>query len=58
MSDISMCENQSCLRKEGCYRFTATPSRYRQSYGYFQPDADGDCEGYWDNEKQQKLNQL
>ncbi|WZE63565.1 hypothetical protein PANI_CDS0045 [Maribacter phage Panino] len=58
MPDISMCSNHTCLRKEDCYRFTATPNPYRQSYARFQPHADGDCEWYWDNEKQQKANQL
>tara|TARA_R110000737_G_C14624761_1_gene494607 strand:- start:34167 stop:34343 length:177 start_codon:yes stop_codon:yes gene_type:complete len=58
MPDISMCANQFCPRKEDCYRFTATPSPHRQSYAVFKPDADGDCEHYWDNEKQQKANKL
>jgi len=36
MSDITMCKGQmleiTCQRKESCYRFTAIPNEYRQSY--------------------------
>lgn len=32
MPDISMCPGDDCPRKEDCYRYTATPSPYRQSY--------------------------
>jgi hypothetical protein len=36
MPDISMCENISCPLKESCYRYTATPDEYRQTYGEFE----------------------
>lgn len=58
MPDISMCANWSCPRKDDCYRFKATPNPFRQSYADFSPDADGDCEYFWDNTKQQKANKL
>jgi hypothetical protein len=32
MPDITMCDTQDCPLKDTCYRFTATPSEYRQSY--------------------------
>ena len=32
MPDITMCEGGDCPLKESCYRYTATPSEYRQSY--------------------------
>ena len=36
MSDITMCDAKSqqglCPLKEDCYRFTATPNPWRQSY--------------------------
>jgi len=32
MPDIAMCEGKDCPIKEACYRYTATPSEYRQSY--------------------------
>lgn len=35
MPDISMCANETCNFKEDCYRYTATPNQYRQSYGEF-----------------------
>lgn len=48
--DISKCENETCPLKERCYRFTATPNEYRQSYAKFQiDDESGECSGFWDN---------
>jgi hypothetical protein len=35
MPDISMCRNEKCKFKEECYRFTAKPDEFRQSYGTF-----------------------
>jgi len=35
--DISMCLNENCIKKDDCYRYTATPSEYRQSYDDFSP---------------------
>ena len=32
MPDIAKCEGTGCSLKETCYRFTATPSEFRQSY--------------------------
>jgi hypothetical protein len=32
MPDITMCKGEGCIQREGCYRFTAKPSEYRQSY--------------------------
>ena len=32
MPDITMCQGKDCPLKETCYRYTATPSEYRQSY--------------------------
>jgi hypothetical protein len=37
MPDISMCMNETCPLRKGCYRFTATPDEYRQSYAMFEP---------------------
>jgi hypothetical protein len=37
MPDITMCVNKACPLKEGCYRFTAKPDPYRQSYAMFEP---------------------
>ena len=35
MPDISMCKNDKCKFKEDCYRFTAKPSEFMQSYAEF-----------------------
>ncbi len=43
MPDISLCQNYSCPLKEKCYRFTAKPSEFRQSYGMFEYE-DGNCD--------------
>ncbi len=32
MPDIHMCHGENCERKETCYRYTATPNPYSQSY--------------------------
>lgn len=36
MPDISMCLNENCSLKDGCYRFNAKPSEYSQSYELFE----------------------
>lgn len=46
MADITMCDNKECPRRDSCYRFTAVPNPYRQSYWYPTPDH-ADCKGYW-----------
>lgn len=40
MADIAMCLNQTCPSKNICWRFTAPPDKYWQSYSPFQPDGD------------------
>ena len=35
MSDISMCSNTKCPKRNTCYRFIATPDPCRQSYAQF-----------------------
>lgn len=37
MPDISKCNNQTCVKREQCYRFTCEPSEFRQSYLDFEP---------------------
>lgn len=50
MPDISMCSGKGCPRAETCYRKTAKPSRYMQSY-FVTPPFDVKqpmvCEHYW-----------
>lgn len=50
MPDISMCNNQSCPSNKYCYRFTATPSQYRQTYASFTLEEDEmSCSYFWRN---------
>ena len=38
MPDISKCNNQDCIKREMCYRFTCKSSEYRQAWGEFAPN--------------------
>ena len=49
MADISKCNGNNCSKTNSCYRFTAKPNQYLQSYAAFQPDSNGYCDGFWDN---------
>ena len=56
MPDIAMCTgvrngNQSCPRCGSCYRYTAKPTSFRQSYFATPPfKDDGECDYYWPND--------
>lgn len=58
MPDITMCFGDNCPIKETCYRFTATPSKWRQSYFVETPIKDDNtCEHFmkiWDKTKQKE----
>lgn len=58
MPDISMCNTELCPKRESCYRSTATPSEYMQSYFCEAPfeiiDGEWKCDYYWDNEEYKK----
>lgn len=48
MPDISMCMGNNCPKKDNCYRFTAIPSEFMQSYFTIPPiKKDGECDYYW-----------
>ena len=51
MADITMCKVKDCPLKEGCYRFKAEPSKYRQSYFIGIPfdKKNKKCDMYWKN---------
>jgi hypothetical protein len=54
MADITMCVNTLCPNASSCYRVTATPSEYWQSYCDFkyQVGAEGViCSNYWPTHK-------
>ena len=48
MVDISMCMDKTCPRRFHCYRFTAVPNPYAQTYAEFSY-YEG-CEAFWRNE--------
>ena len=54
MSDISMCLNKQCEKREKCHRFTARTNATRQSYAKFKHDERGECGGFWSNEERSK----
>jgi len=47
MPDIAKCKGEGCDKKERCYRYTAEPDEYYQTYGYFDPEG---CEYFWEIE--------
>ncbi len=46
MADITMCKGIGCEAKTTCYRFTANPNEYRQSYFMQSPIVNDGCEYY------------
>lgn len=48
MPDISMCQDNACPSRLRCYRYNATPTPGRQTYGSFdrKPEAER-CSFYW-----------
>jgi hypothetical protein len=58
MPDITMCPGTNCPYKETCYRFTAKPSEYWQSYFMEPPIKDGKCDYYWGDTQHEIWNQL
>lgn len=52
MPDVTMCEGTGCPLRDSCYRYTATPSDFRQSYFTEKPydDDSGECDYYWSND--------
>jgi hypothetical protein len=53
-----MCRGTNCPAKESCYRFTATPNEFRQSYFMEPPIKDGKCDYYWGDTQHEIWNQL
>ena len=58
MPDITMCQGTDCPHKEKCYRYTAKPSEFRQSYFSIPPIKNGKCDHYWGEQSEAILNQL
>lgn len=51
MPDITMCSGKDCPIKDSCYRHTATPSKFMQSFFLAPPYEDGKCDYHWKNDK-------
>ena len=53
MPDISMCINEYCKLKKDCYRYTAKPAEFWQTYNDFHytehPDKTVTCNYFIDN---------
>ena len=56
--DITMCKGTNCPHKESCYRHTAKPSEFWQSWFMNPPIEDGKCEYYWGEKAENIWNQL
>ena len=54
MADLAMCRDKECPARERCFRFTAKPSAFLQTYGMFgrNPRAQY-CAHYWPTTKEQ-----
>ena len=53
MPDISMCANALCPSKIYCYRFTAKPSEFRQTYaGFIVKEGEDKCDDFYPNGKE------
>lgn len=53
-----MCTGHDCPLKEKCYRYTAEPCEFRQSYFMSPPYKDGKCDHYWGETQESVYNQL
>ena len=49
MADITMCDGEGCEARFTCYRFTAKPNEYRQSYFVKTPITNEGCNYYLNN---------
>lgn len=51
MPDITMCDDTKCAARKSCYRFTAKPSEFRQSYfaDVMEKNKHGSCEYFTAN---------
>ena len=57
MADISMCTSVDCPSRFVCYRFTAKPNAFQQSYLFPEPKLLSDsvcCILFWDNRSNKK----
>lgn len=52
--DITMCNGKDCESKHTCYRFTARPNEYRQSYFAKSPIKNNGCDMYLNHQNSSK----
>lgn len=50
MADITMCRDETCKKRERCYRFTARINELYQSYYGMSPRDGKRCNYFWDNQ--------
>lgn len=62
MPDITMCKGEGCTIKEECYRYTAKPSEYLQSYFVESPCrkkmGGTACDQYWPNRRNENESRI
>jgi hypothetical protein len=56
--DITMCVGTGCPYKEKCYRYTAKPSEFLQSWFMETPIKDGKCDMFWGENSEAVWSQL
>lgn len=52
MVDIAKCSGNGCEKRDSCYRYVAPADTYYQSYFQTPPIEDGECQFYWNTEKE------
>ena len=52
LPDITMCADKECPLSKQCYRFTAEPNEFRQSYFSVSPRDESGCSYFWKNENE------
>ncbi|MDQ4121683.1 MAG: hypothetical protein M3209_09585 [Acidobacteriota bacterium] len=46
MPDIAMCSRDDCPMKRNCYRYRAVPTPNWQTYAFFEPESENECDGF------------
>jgi hypothetical protein len=54
MADITMCRDETCKKRERCYRFTARVTPEYQSYFVDSPRQGKECKYFSDNQDKTK----
>lgn len=54
MADITMCRDESCKKRERCYRFTAKACEHWQSFFVDSPREGKECKYFSDNQDKTK----